>query len=824
MNRPVLVATLGMIIGILGGLYLRLSAVPLFVFMIFFIYFFFNKNWLRYLKTFFSMQMIIILFCSAVLSFVYTRYKNNEFLSIIPRETNELIGVIKSEVEEKKYTYCYTVQIKELQSKRNIRFRLYVKKKKGAKAFEYGDVITLNGEIELPEEARNYGGFSQRDYYKSKGIYGIIYAEADSAKLISKGKFSIVKVGNNIRASFKETLRKYVSEKNANILLAILIGDKEEISGDTLEKFQTSSLIHILCVSGAHVSFLILGVQKLLDKFGRKRKYLLSLLAIAMLICITGFSPSVTRACIMGVMMILSKLLFRSSDTINAVSLSLLILLINNPFILFDTGLLLSYGGTIGILSLAKIGEEKAKRWAGTSPAPTNSENNVGAGHVPAHDNKIRAKLKSYIIKTVIVSTSAQVILMPIIAYLFCTIHPTFFISNLIATPLFEILILFGYVFLIISYIFPPICYFLAIPLNLCVTIFLKTAELSSKLPLAQINVVKPNIAFLIIYYLAAFVIRYFVLLYEKNRTPRYFERKLKNRINFIKSKITKKKAIAGILSVLLLFQAIKILPSSFFIYFVDVGQGDCTLVQTPNNKTIMIDSGGAENLEEYDVGKQVLVPYLLARGITELDYIMVSHFHADHCNGFIAVMNEIKVGTLLMAKQEIYTKETERIMNLAKQKNIKIVYVETGQKIRLDNSTTLEILHIGKDTQNLNNNSIIARIKYNNFSILFTGDAEKEEEADFLKEYEKQNKGVDVLKVGHHGSPTSSTQEFINAVKPKIALIGVGEKNNFGHPNADVIERLKQYGAKIYRTDKSGEISITVDSKGRIKVKKFIE
>ena len=133
--------------------------------------------------------------------------------------------------------------------------------------------------------------------------------------------------------------------------------------------------------------------------------------------------------------------------------------------------------------------------------------------------------------------------------------------------------------------------------------------------------------------------------------------------------------------------------------------------------------------------------------------------------------------------------------MNLAKEKNIKIVNVEEGQKVKLDNSTYLEILYIGQDTQNLNNNSIIAKLKYNDFTMLFTGDSEKEEEVEILNL--NKNIKADVLKVGHHGSQTSSSQEFIEKINPKIALIGVGKKNNFGHPNVEVIKRLESIRCK---------------------------
>lgn len=168
------------------------------------------------------------------------------------------------------------------------------------------------------------------------------------------------------------------------------------------------------------------------------------------------------------------------------------------------------------------------------------------------------------------------------------------------------------------------------------------------------------------------------------------------------------------------------------------------------------------------------------------------------------------------MAKQEKSTEESNRILSIAKQKGIRIIYVEAGQRIKLDKGTYLEIMYIGKDIENLNNSSIIARLQYNSFSMLFTGDSERKEEIELMQIYNNTSIKADVLKVAHHGSSTSSLAEFIEMVKPKIALIGVGKNNNFGHPSKEVENLLEYIGSKIYRTDLCGEIVIKVDSIGK--------
>ena len=189
---------------------------------------------------------------------------------------------------------------------------------------------------------------------------------------------------------------------------------------------------------------------------------------------------------------------------------------------------------------------------------------------------------------------------------------------------------------------------------------------------------------------------------------------------------------------------------------------------------------------------------------------------------GFITIMNEIKVGKLLMAKQENNTEEVKNIIKTAKDNGVEIVYIKEKDKIDLDNNTYLEILNIGKDTKNLNNNSIIVKLKYKTVSMLFTGDCEKEQEKEVLDK--KINIRADILKVAHHGSSTSSSEEFLAKINPKIALIGVGKNNKFGHPNPDIIDKLKSNNIEIYRTDKMGEIIIEVKNNGKLNIETHIK
>ena len=263
-------------------------------------------------------------------------------------------------------------------------------------------------------------------------------------------------------------------------------------------------------------------------------------------------------------------------------------------------------------------------------------------------------------------------------------------------------------------------------------------------------------------------------------------------------------------------------------IYFVDVGQGDCTVIKTPKGKSIMIDGGGNDT-DDY-IGKNIVVPYLLNRGIKQIDLIVISHFDSDHVGGILTVIEAIKVREIIISKQFAMPQNYERFKDIVSRKKVKVHVVNKGDDIQIEKNINISILWpnnkkvIAENT--LNNNSIVCKLNYRSFSMIFTGDIEEIAENEILNEYKNNSEVLNstVLKVGHHGSKTSSIQGFINAVNPQISMIGVGKNNNFGHPSDIVIERLKACKSKIYRTDQMGEISLVVDTNGKVDVKQFIK
>ena len=243
-------------------------------------------------------------------------------------------------------------------------------------------------------------------------------------------------------------------------------------------------------------------------------------------------------------------------------------------------------------------------------------------------------------------------------------------------------------------------------------------------------------------------------------------------------------------------------------------GQGDCTIIRTKYNKTVLIDSGEG-NSDKYDYGKSVVLPYLLSHNISKIDYLIISHFDSDHAGGAFYILENLKIENIVIGFQAEKYENCVEFIKLAKEKKVNIIGLKTNDILEIDKETYFKVLFpdIEKTIveNKINNNSLVLKLMYKEFSMLFTGDIEELGEKAILKNDEKLLKST-VLKVAHHGSKTSSIEEFIAKVNPKIAVIGVGSKNNFGHPNQEVIDRLEKYKIQIFRTDKNGEISIYTD------------
>lgn len=779
MKRPILIATLGYILGIIWGLYLNIVPFIVISGIIYIIQLIIKHKFIKIIKTFINKNVIIFFCIFFLIGNVYIKCLEKDYSNFY-KSLNKVksIGTIISKKEEKDYSYTYKICLEKINDKKVKNKKFYISiKKKSKNNIEYGDKIYFEGEYIKPEVQRNYKGFDYSMYLKSEGIYGTIKVDSNVTILKSNNLNFVSICSNTLRDKIIENTNKLFPENTKGVFLGILLGYDKYIPDEVKENFSDSSLSHLLAVSGAHVSYVVLGITILLKfiSIPKNFKKTLACIFLILYLYIINFTPSVTRAVIMSIIAIMQVVLHRKQDIATTISFSSLLILMSNPYKLLNIGFLLSFAGTIGIIIFIEKFENLKKE-------------------------NIKIKILNTLKSLCFVTISAQILIFPITVYYFNTISLTFIISNLIAGIIIGPITIIGLIIIVLSFINLSFTSILVKFYNIFLLILLKSTQIIANIPISKIYVKTPNIISIIIYYL---VISIIVITFIIKKSKRYYLNKTLDKM-VLKLKNEIKKNVMKILIIVLLFSVIFFIftkiPKNLKVNFIDVGQGDCSLIITPMNKKILIDSGGSEN---YDVGKNILFPYLLDKGVTQIDYIMISHFDTDHCKGFEYVMNNLKVKNAIISKQAEDSENYKEFLKIAKKRKINLIVVDIGDKISIEKDIYFYLLW--PDSKNfisenaLNNNSIVCKLIYKNFSILFTGDIEKIAEEGILKKYDSNLNILKstILKVAHHGSKSSSIEELLSKVKPKIALIGVGENNKFGHPNDNVLERLISFRNK---------------------------
>jgi len=437
---------------------------------------------------------------------------------------------------------------------------------------KYGDIIKITGEYQDIVSYKNNGVFNYKDSLKKENIYGKIQLKKIEKIGESNNPY---KIFVQLNKKIKTKIDAHFSKENGGILKALIIGDKSDLDSNIKNNFQNNGLSHILAISGMHISLIILISKKIIQKISnddRKSKIIL----ISILIfygLIIGFIPSAIRAIIMAILAISSKLFYRRNNSLTDISIASLIILIYNPYYLIDVGFLLSFGATIGIIYIfPKI-------------------------------NKINFKNKviRYIFETFAVSLAVNIAIFPIIIYFFKRISISFFITGIIMTLLVFAIEVLGIIFIFIPNNLVSILTYI---IKLMTMIFIKIAEID----LGGFYFKVHNLINIVTYYL---ILIYFLKCISKK---------------YIKNIFKKVIIILLIISMIITYKEIN--RDYLKISFIDVGQGDSTLIQTPGKKNILIDGGGNEN---YDIGKNILIPYLLYNKVNRLHYIVISHFDFDH-------------------------------------------------------------------------------------------------------------------------------------------------------------------------------------------------
>ena len=653
-----------------------------------------------------SNTFLILLFLIVILNIAY---KTCNIQSKYSKHEKNIIGIVTNiNIKEDK-------TIINIKAKENIIVYYYNKTN-----LELGDKVKVVGTLKNIENNTNFNLFNYKKYMLSKNTYFIM--NASSIKLISKN--------NNIFYSIKNNLSKQINKKKGfRYLNTFIMGDSKEIDENVLESYRTNGISHLFSVSGMHITLLSTLIFYILNKIKKSNiNYILVIIFLIFYMFLTSFTPSVIRATTLFIFLTLNKLLSLNLSTLRIFLIILFLVLLFNPYNIYNIGFKFSY-----IISLYLI-----------------------------IFRKIINRNKNYITKTIVTSFIAFLSSIPILINNFFSINLLTIINNLIFVPIISFIV---FPFSLLTLIIPKIDIIYEILINMLEGLSLFVSYFKIEMILKH-----TNILIILLYYLL---------------------------ITLILFKIVRKQYKYIFLLVLFLFihTNINYITNTFFTTIMDVGQGDSIFIHLPHNKSnILIDTGGNIN---YD-GSKNIISYLKSEGIQKLDYLIITHGDYDHMGEAINLVNNFKVEKVIFNCGSYNDLEKELIKVLDKKK---IKYYSCIKELNIDKNK-LHFLQT-KEYDNENDNSNVIYTELNGYKFMFMGDASSTTEKEILNKYNLPD--IDVLKVGHHGSKTSSSKELINEIKPNYSIISVGKNNRYGHPNKEVLNNLED--SKIYRTDQDGSI-----------------
>lgn len=742
-----------------------------------------------------------------------------------------------------------------------------------------GDTVQLNGELEIPSVARNFGGFDYRDYLLTKKIHWLLKGEGTASMQAEppiRWQFSsVLRWNDGVRAVLGAEIDRLFQEPHAGYMKGLVIGIQEDLDPETFKQFSQLGLTHILAISGMHVAVYVGVLLFILRRFRLTRETVITvtLLLVPLYVLLSGAGPSVVRAGIMSMIALLAARFGLLKDGMNILAAAALIMLVWNPYLLLSVSFQLSFLVTAGLMVYTPL----------TAP--------------------LFRRLPKWLGGSVTVTLIAQLVSFPLTVYYFNQFSLLSFAANLLLVPFITFLVLpLGTLALLLSRFWDGAALALADFAELLNKATFAAVEWVNGLPAGVLIWVSPSLLWICLYY----ALLYGLLYALKRRAaailaPQYMEDETRplaeleqqnSRGDTSTSRpmdrggdIGNGRSIgrgigrltgrggsatlaprpfslpaslrwsgpaavlcaAGIALLLYRGYYAEKLDGAGTISYLDVGQGDSILITTPAGAHILVDGGGTLSFgkkEEwrirrspFEIGAKTLVPLLKKRGIHRLDAVILTHGDQDHAGGLQAVLEEIPVSALLfngtLAEREPYRK----LMDTALTADVRLYGVHQGMVLAPDKETELFFLwpeaqadgHATlREVEEQNHESVVFRLEMNGRSFLFTGDMDKAAEEDIVADARlagiDSGSPVDVLKVAHHGSKTSTGTAWLEFWNPRAAAVSAGVNNMYGHPNGDVLERLTGSGTTIYRTDLHGEIQLKVRREGigvRHKLKK---
>lgn len=793
-SRPALTAACGMAAGILTakliGLYWLLFAslsVICLCFSLVELYIYRNGPGRSVLYSF--SFLLTLFFASATSYSVNTQHQAINHISMFVNSSDSLIFVCRvadePRVREGRTTALISIlslqhEFDSASVEGNAYLTIFADKrtKEKPKAISYGSILTFKGVLQEPGPERNPGEFSYKEYLALNNVHALTTVFGYSNVSISELRQPHWFFEHFIFPSKEfiiRTITTVMKGDEANFLIGLLLGDRTDISEEIKKAFTNTGTIHVLAVSGSHVILVVTIIYIVLGllRFPNKPKILITILALMYYTFLTGASPSIVRASIMSGIVLVGKFFEEKTDSYNVLGLSAVIMFLYDPKQLFDVGFQLSFSAVFSMVYFYPKLNSLVKK----IPEPLEE-----------------FKIITPVWQLFALSLAAQIGTIPFTAYYFGKVSLISLFANLLVVPLVGVIVTIGLAGALFGVISMGIASIFSEANNLLAWFTLTFVKLAEQVPYAVVNTATFGLEETGLYSL--------VITWLFN----------------VKDRVLHKRMLFG----LLLF-AIGVLYTSIVfdeekklkVTFLDVGQGDGAVVELPTGETIVVDAGPIS--ASYNAGEKIIGPYLRRSGISTIDAIITSHPHADHLGGVPYLMRHFTVKQTIDADQRLNSKlffeydELEKVIDQLTVRagmvkafdNLRIYFLHpTGRFIDYDSSDGYA---------DVNESSVVFKLQYGATSFLFMGDAEIESEEHISRTYQ-EFLDSDVVKAGHHGSSTSSTEGLIRYATPDYVVVSVARFNKFKHPSKTVIRRFEEKNAKVLRTDQEGAIIFESD------------
>lgn len=731
-------------------------AILIIVFILFFGIFLY-KIYLKHISFIYFVFPILIIFGYFI---TYTNTTPDKFVKCI---TNEgLQCVITGEVDDvRKSGYGYKIFIKNSSVKfYDAEFNDIVCKTTDGiiyadEKFNKGDIIKVYGNAKLFDNSDNPGEFDLKMYYETLKIYYRIYP--DKINLIKSNANPVYNLADQISDMLEQTFYKITDDASASVFSAMLLGNKDYLDEEISDLFSACGIGHILAISGLHISIIGMGIYKIIRRCGCG--YISAMITSGAMIIfygiMTGNGTSTVRALIMFILSVYANVAGRTYDLVSAAALAAFVMLVDSPLLIYNSGFLLSFGAIAGIGIINPVLQKLIKK---------------------------RNKLKDAFVSGI----SIQLATIPILMYSYFQIPIYSVLLNLIVVPLMTVVMISALFACILGSVYEAAG-------KICIgpgVYILKAYEYLCNICLELPNAVwvsgRPESWQIALYYIVLGITLYIIYNFEN------------------------KGGVIGVV-LALLFISVRI-RSDFQVYFLDVGQGDCIFIRC-GDCTILVDGGSSDEKTLYEY---TLEPFLLSKGVSKLDYAIVTHPDNDHISGLKALLKEDIIDVEILLMPEIQNDDAYwELFDIAKKSGTNVQNIHSNMILEVQ-GMTVKCLHPadGFVASDRNDYSTVIGVEYQDFTMLLTGDISAEVEKKILKGIEVfQN--VDILKAAHHGSKYSNSSEFLEVLNPKTVVVSCGVNNDYGHPHMEALRRFEAVGANILITAEEECVFFT---KGAIK------